>query len=183
MVIGFFNFSLFIVLFLTFTSCRSSSTSYNPPLDPTPICSEIISPDIDPGCVIMYYSSGETIELDIQAQAADLEEAITQSLSTRYQENFGLSLEDASKIAQTVTDFSTLQERSNEDLADFAEKLYGINPTNIISAVSKAQVGDHQELDHLISDKSHDFEISESQMKGLIQDLHGQVLMENGISF
>jgi hypothetical protein len=84
------------------------------------------------------------------------------------------------KVARNIQDLSALQDRSEEDLADFAQKLYGVNPNDVISAVGKAQVGDNAELETLID--SIEFNTSSANKKALIKELHGNALKANGIN-
>lgn len=135
-------------------------------------------------CYWEYYNNGELVsqELDIQASVADIETLELNKMASHYQEKFGLSVEDASKIAKNVKDFSALEERSADDLADFSLKMYGLNPSDVVSAVGKAQVGQNSELDALIEAKASDFNISVEDTKGLLKELHGSALEANGIT-
>jgi len=135
-------------------------------------------------CYWEYYNEGSLVsqELDISASVADAETLELNKMAAHYGEKFGLSVEDATKIAKNVKDFTALEERSAEDLADFSQKMYGLNPSDVVSAVGKAQVGQNSELEALIQAKANDFKISVEDAKGLLQELHGSALEANGIN-
>lgn len=133
-------------------------------------------------CVWEYYNAeGEIVksELDITADASEVQKIKLERMALRYAEKFELSTEDALKVAKNVNDFTALEDRTEEDLADFAQKLYGVNPSDIVSAVGKAQVGNNSELESLI--ESIDFETSLENKKALVKELHGNALRANGI--
>lgn len=131
---------------------------------------------------VCYYSEGGTIrELDISGEVADKEAFILEKTAEIYAEKFSLSNDQAVKIAKNVIDFEALQDRSADDVADFAQKLYGVNPNEIASAIGKAQVGENAELDSIIEQASQNFNTSADHMKAIVKELHGKALEANGI--
>ena len=86
------------------------------------------------------------------------------------------------KVAKNVQDFTALEDRSEADVADFAERMYGINPSEIVTAVSAAQVGNNEALDALVNEAAANFEISTEDTKELIKELHGNALNSAGIN-
>ena len=133
-------------------------------------------------CFWEYYNQdGSLFEKDLVSEVADKESVLLDKLTSVYAEKFSLSTDAAAKVAKNVTDFTALSERSADDIADFAERLYGINPSEIISAVSSAQVGNNAQLDTVIEKASENLGITTSQTKALIQELHGKALEANGI--
>ena len=134
-------------------------------------------------CYWEYYNTdGElaSSELDISAEVSDIEKFKLKRMAVHYAEKFSLSADEGMKVARNIQDLSALQDRSEEDLADFAQKLYGVNPNDVISAVGKAQVGDNAELETLID--SIEFNTSSANKKALIKELHGNALKANGIN-
>ena len=133
-------------------------------------------------CTWYYYSqAGETLEIDLAQSVADKEEASQIALASAYEAQFDLTSKSAMRIAKVVMDLNSLEERTQEDLLDFAQKLYGVNPDEIISAISNAQVGNNNELEIVIEKASENFGTSKETTKAIIQELHGQALEENGI--
>ncbi len=112
---------------------------------------------------------------------ADREAHVLAKTAEVYAEKFTLSNDQAMKIAKNVKDFAALQDRSSEDVADFAEKLYGVNPNKVASAVAGAMVGNNAELNEVISQAAQNFQTSEQTMKAIVNELHGKALEENGI--
>ncbi len=96
-------------------------------------------------CYWEYYNQDGSLaqELDISGEVADREALVLSKTLNVYAEKFSLSADQAMKIAKNVKDFGALQDRSEADIADFAQKLYGVNPSEIVSAVANAQVGNN----------------------------------------
>jgi hypothetical protein len=133
-------------------------------------------------CYWEYYNvAGDKVksELDIVAEVSDIESLKLERMANHYAEKFSLSADESMKVSKNVKDITALEDRSESDLADFAQKLYGVNPTDVVSAVGKAQVGQNTELEALI--ESIDFKTSSANKKALIKELHGNALEANGI--
>lgn len=133
-------------------------------------------------CDWVYYNSqGEREEIDIASDIADKNEATQILMAQNYQNNFSLSQESALKMAKVVFDYNKLSERTEQDIADFAQRLYGVNPNEIIEAISNAQVGQYQKLNEVIEKASNHLNTNTYKTKKIIRYLHGQALEENGI--
>jgi hypothetical protein len=133
-------------------------------------------------CYYEYYNqNGDVVGKDLVADVADKEAVLLERLTSDYAEKYSLSNEAAQKVAKNLTDFSVLSTRSAEDIADFSQKLYGVNPSEIISAVGEAQVGNNTELESVIEKASSSLGATAEQTKAIIKELHGKALEENGI--
>jgi cyclic lactone autoinducer peptide len=135
-------------------------------------------------CVWEYYNSNGEVEVskDIVADVADKEAFALEKAGEFYADKFNLSVDKGMKLAKTIKDFNALSERSAADVAEFAEKLYGVNPNALVSAVGSAQVGNNAELDAIIETSAESFNTSTENMKDIVEYLHGKALSENGIS-
>ena len=134
-------------------------------------------------CYWEYYNEdgGVAKELDLVAEVADKEQLILEKTGEQYATKFNLSTDQGMKIAKNISDFTALQDRSASDIADFAQKLYGVNPSDVVSAVSSAQVGENAELEAVIEKAAESFNTSADNMKAIVKELHGKALEENGI--
>jgi len=186
------NLIISLVLVMSFVSCNPTTTVSTGDYTPTPYYTceyqnvyiwEMNQYSYQYVCFWVYYSQDgvESHELDLAANISDSETLKLQNNAEYYANSFGLSLENATKIAKQVLDLNALEDRSLEDLSDFAERLYGVNTSKIIEAISLSQVGQSNELDLLIENSAQKFDISESNMRGLIKELHGKALKANGI--
>ena len=135
-------------------------------------------------CYWEYYNEDGSLakELDMVSEVADKEQVVLEKTASKFAEKYNLSADQGMKIAKNIADYKALQDRSESDIADFAQKLYGVNPSEVISAVSSAQVGNNAELEAVIKKAAENFNTSEANMKGIVKDLHGKALEENGIS-
>jgi hypothetical protein len=133
-------------------------------------------------CYWEFYNTDGTIaERDMVSNVADKEALLLEKLTSVYADRFSLSTEAAAKVAKNVADFSALTDRSEADVADFAQKLYGVNPSEIISAVSAAQIGNNAELDSVIDKASISLGTNSDNMKAIVKELHGKALEASGI--
>jgi len=133
-------------------------------------------------CYWEYYNNdGTLLEKDLVSNVADQEAILLEKLTNVYAEKFALSTDAAAKVAKNVSDFSALTDRSEADIADFATKLYGVNPSEVILAVGEAQIGNNVELDSVIDKASTNLGTTTESMKAIVKELHGKALEANGI--
>lgn len=133
-----------------------------------------------------YYSNsdGEVkgMSSDVVADAGEKEEKFLNASAEFYANEFSLSKEKGLKLAKTLKDFKATTSRTEADLADFAERLYGINPSKMVSAVSEAQTGDSSALNEVVNEAAEKFGTDADNMKDIVKFLHGKTLRENGIN-
>src|SRR5262249_37404197 len=120
---------------------------------------------------------------DIATDIANAEQAKLDNAAKHYASKFSLSAEQGLKIAKTIADFNTVQNRSDADVADFAQRLYGVNPADIAAAAGKAQAGDNTQLNAVVAEAAKNFNTDASNMKNIVKTLHGAMLEKNGIRF
>lgn len=135
-------------------------------------------------CGYYYFNDDGTVtkELDLVGEVADKEELILERTADLFTEKYNLSTEQGLKVAKNIRDYTALKNRSAVDVADFAKKLYGVNPSKIVSALSAAQMGSKAELEAVIEEASANFKTNQENMKAIINELHGKALKEHGIS-
>lgn len=172
-----------LVALMAMVSCSSSTTvSTGPVWECYPVY-DYWGVYLYDECDYFYYNAdGSSIDLDIVGEAADVETAVLEKTASIYAEKFSLSTDQAMKVAKNVKDFNALSERTESDIADFAQKLYGVNPSEVVSAVASAQVGLNADLDAVIEKAAQNFNTSTDNMKAIVKELHGKALEESGIS-
>jgi hypothetical protein len=74
-----------------------------------------------------------------------------------------------------------LRSRTEQDLADFSQRLYGVNPNEIATAVTQNQLGNREAMNELIDRAAQHFGTDAATMKAVIQDLHGRALRDAGV--
>ena len=136
-------------------------------------------------CDTYYYNGDGTKETsrDMVTDIAQTEAQMLQAQGKHYAEKFSLSVDQGVKIAKTVADFNAVKNRSDADVADFAKRLYGVNPSEIVSAAGKAQAGDNTELNSLVDSAAKNFNTTSDNMKNIVKTLHGKLLEQQGIRF
>lgn len=126
-------------------------------------------------------TAGQSHSTDMMGDVADNEKAKLSRASKFFANKFNLSDDQGLKIAKTLKDFSALETRNATDLAEFSQKLYGLNTEEIITSVSSAQVGNFKKLDAAVEKAAKNFNTTPANMRLIIKDLHGQALKNNGI--
>ncbi len=136
-------------------------------------------------CDTYYYNGDGTQETsrDMVTDIAQTEAQLLKAQAKHYASKFSLSEEQGAKIAKTVSDFNAIKDRSEKDLADFAQRLYGVNPSSIVSAVGAAQVGYNAQLNSLVNEAAKNFNTTSDNMKSIVKSLHGKMLESQGIRF
>ncbi len=127
-------------------------------------------------------AAGGNHSTDIMGDVAGAESSRLKKASSFYSNKFSLSDEQGLKLAKTLQDFKSLQKRDASDLVEFSQKLYGLNPEEIITSVSAAQVGEYAELDKVINKAAKNFETTPQNMREIIKTIHKSALKENGIN-
>lgn len=125
----------------------------------------------------------EYVTRDMITDAAQAEEAALEAQAHHYAEQFALSQEQGMKIARTLRDFEAVKSRTDRDVADFAQRLYGVNPHQVVKAIGRAQAGDVSELDRVVAQAAGNFKTSRANMKKIIKSLHGEAMKEYRIRY
>lgn len=123
------------------------------------------------------FASGRDVVTDV----AVAEEKALESAGSYYARKFGLSDDQGLKVAKTLNDFATLQSRSEQDIADFTQRLYGVNFNTLKPALDSAAMGDNTKLEGVIDQAASNFGTSPEAMRGVIKSLHNKLLDEVGI--
>jgi hypothetical protein len=136
-------------------------------------------------CDTYYYNGDGTTDTsrDMVTDIAQAEQAQLDNAAKHYASKFSLSAEQGMKIAKNVSDFNALQSRSDKDVADFAQRLYGVSPTQIASAVGQAQAGDSSAMNAVVAEAAKNFNTSSENMKSIVKTLHGKALEQQGVRF
>ena len=66
-------------------------------------------------------------------------------------------------------------------MADFARRLYGLNPSEIVSAVGAAQAGNSAQLNSLVDQAAANFGVKSDKMKSIVKTFHGKALEAQGV--
>ena len=134
-------------------------------------------------CTTTYYNGDGSVNTtrDIITDLAQAEQQLLESQARYYGNKFSLNEEQGMKIAKTINDYNAIQNRSDQDVADFAQRLYGVSPSRIAAAVGKAQAGESAELKQVIDEAAKNFDTSSDNMKAIVKTLHGKLLEQQGI--
>lgn len=135
-------------------------------------------------CGWYYYNEQAQLvstELDMAAYTGDVERLKLQRLSEFYAQKFSLSLDKGAMLAKAIEDFKSLEDRTEKDLVDFSQRLYGLNAHDIVNAVSQAQSSNNEQLDRLIEQAAVRFDTNAQNMKSIVKELHKKALEDLGI--
>jgi hypothetical protein len=173
--------TLLLAVVLSASARSSGCIVYTPPhTDCIPYSTE---PQYQCETHTLAADGSEFVTKDIITQAALTEQAVLEAQGKHYASQFALSYEQGYKIALQIHHLETLSTRTDQDVADFARHLYGVDPRDVISAAGKAQAGDPAELNRLADKAAANFGTTPDNMKRIVRALHGQLLESQGIRF
>ncbi len=132
-------------------------------------------------CSSGYYSADSADSRDILTGLAEADERNVEEAGREFATRHSLSDEQGIRAVRITRDFAQLQTRSAADLEDFARRLYGVNPSEVVAALQEGQMGNRERMNELVEQAAAHFGTTPSTMKEIIRDLHGQALQENGI--
>lgn len=137
--------TIFVLMtLLSLTSCIVTDPINGPIHRDIDTCNRsLIRPTIA-ACDWGYYSNGQFVEIDIASEISDKEKIIRDLFANEYQERFSLSKANAQKLSKAIMDFNSLQERTEDDILDFAVRVYGVNTSELVEAISYAQLGENE---------------------------------------
>lgn len=180
------NLVLFgVALSMTFATGCSLDIFYNPENNPNSAIynSNQCGYDVYYG----YYCAGEhgeaVLTRDVTTSVAEAEQAQVEVTARHYSRQFHLASEQGMKIAKTIRDYNALSTRSEQDVAEISRRLYGLDPSRVISAVRDAQLGQSEHLNEVVSDAAKNFGTTPENMREIVKTLHGTILREQGIQF
>jgi hypothetical protein len=136
-------------------------------------------------CQTYYYSADGYIEAESRDMITDIaqaEETLLASHGKHLADKYALSEDQGVRMARVLRDYQALQTRSGQDQADFAQRLYGIEPSRIVEAAGLAQAGETAKLERLVEQAARSFETTPENMKRIVRDLHGALLKDQGIT-
>jgi hypothetical protein len=129
------------------------------------------------------FSTDSTAPRDILTGLTEEEERSAEEAGREFAARNALSDEQGIRAVRITRDFAQLQTRSAADLEDFARRLYGVNPSEVVAAFQESQMGNREKMNELVERAAAHFGTTPDNMKEVIRDLHGQALQENGIEF
>lgn len=98
-----------------------------------------------------------------------------------FAQKFSLSEDQGARVAKTLNDFVMLKKRTTQDMADFTQRLYGVDFGKVLSAVDELKAGNQAGMSELIDTAAGTLNATPEATKELIQELHGHLLKEQGI--
>ncbi len=115
---------------------------------------------------------------DLIAAISENEEAMIQKAGLRLAERFSLEDKVAVKVARTLNDWALLgfsRERTAADLADFTQRLYGIDFNRVGSALTKAALGDESEISTLVNEAAVNWKTTPENMREILDTFHADL--------
>lgn len=102
-------------------------------------------------------SDADSESRDLIGNAAELESQVVRQVGKNFAEKFLLAEDKGVRIASTLNEWATLSKkqkraRTDQDLADFSKRLYGINLDQAKSAIDQAKKGNVAGLEEASGD-------------------------------
>jgi hypothetical protein len=109
---------------------------------------------------------------DLIAKAAEQEEAMIQAVGKDFASKYALAEDKGVQIARTLSDWATLgkkRARTDADLADFTQRLYGISVEQAKTALESAKSGDLSALEGLNKEVASNWGTSPETSKEILK--------------
>jgi hypothetical protein len=127
------------------------------------------------------YSDSAVSSRDILSEIQGADEQEISEQGERFAARFALTTEQGVRVIRAARDWSLLQERSAQDLEEFSQRVYGVHPAQIASAMEHADLGNRGELEQIMKTAASHFGTDPGTMKEIVEELHSEALREAGI--
>ena len=124
-------------------------------------------------------NSPQVESTDMIGDVAAEEQGAIEGAGQMFAEKYSLSAETGRHVAQVLHDAATLgkdRARTEEDIADFTQRLYGIDYNKVKSAVEVAQKGDMSKLNSVIDQVAINWSASPETTKEILKSWYGKQL-------
>lgn len=125
--------------------------------------------------------TGDSEGRDLIANAADLERKTIEGAGKKFAKDYALNEATGIRIAETLNSWATLgksRSRSEQDVADYSKRLYGIGVDQAKSAIDRARKGDQQGLEDAAEDISQSWDTKASNVRRILKDWYKDQLSE-----
>lgn len=121
---------------------------------------------------------------DIIADAAEQEEALVSGTGKAFAEKYALSEEVGIRIARTLNEWARIGKkrgRTEADVREFTERLYGIDAETAMAALASAKTGDMTGLDKATDQIAQHWNTDAETSRAILKNWYGRQLEEVGL--
>lgn len=118
---------------------------------------------------------GRDFSADVALQEKNVVKSAAEVLAAKY----GLSTEVSMKAALALKDYATLgkdRARTEADIADFTQRLYGVDMNKVKNALAEAQKGDIGAMEGLVDEAATNWATTPETMKEILKSWYGSQL-------
>ena len=142
---------------------------------------------------ILYDSNGYALNNSDEQDGRDLigdvsaqEQKMVQNVGKDFADKYALSETTGIQIAKTLNDWATLSKKQNrarteQDVADFSQRLYGVSYEKTKSAIETAQKGDSSGLNNLNGEVAAHWGTNPETSKAILKSWYRKQLSDVGI--
>ncbi len=116
---------------------------------------------------------------DFEADVAKAEKNVVQKAAQHFQAKYELSAETSMKVARVLHDWAKVgkdRARTEKDIADFTQRLYGIDLNKVRNALSEVQKGEREALENLVDETATNWGTTPETMKEILKTWYGSQL-------
>lgn len=129
---------------------------------------------------------GEEESLDLIGKVAEKEKQVVTAAGKQFASRFALAEATGVSIAKTLNDWATLSKkekrsRTEQDIADFSQRLYGVSLDKTKIALDSAKKGDFSAIERVNADVATYWGTSPETSKAILKGWYKQQLAEYGI--
>ena len=127
--------------------------------------------------------SSEEVGKDLIDNTAAIEEATIQGAGKAFALKYALSEASGVQVARTLNDWATLSKKFNRartdaDMADFTQRLYGVSVDKAKSALAAAKAGDSSQLENLNREVAKHWGTTPETSKAVLKNWYKDELSE-----
>lgn len=113
---------------------------------------------------------------DFAADVAQQEKNVVKSAGEFFAAKYQLDAETGMKVARILNDYATIgkqRARTEKDIADFTQRLYGVDFNKVKGALTEAMKGDKGPMDALVDEAATNWSTSPETMKEILKTWYG----------
>jgi hypothetical protein len=113
---------------------------------------------------------------DFAADVAQAEKNVVKTAGDYFAAKYGLDAATGQRVARVLKDWATIgkdRARTEKDIADFTQRLYGLDFNKVKNALAEAQKGDLKAIDGLVDEAATNWATTPETMKEILKTWYG----------
>lgn len=116
---------------------------------------------------------------DFEADVAKAEKNVVMKAAQHFQAKYELTADTSMKVARILHDWAKIgkdRARTEKDIADFTQRLYGIDLNQVKNALAEVQKGEKKAFENLVDETATNWGTTPETMKEILKTWYGDQL-------